>query len=185
MGDRGTASQAVDNTQSGVRMIGLLLLDASTAAPALHAQPIDGFHKVNARHGHAAGDTVLRILARRLRRSVGTDFAIARTCGDAYAVAGRMAHNVQSWRTLANHLLDEITRPVDLEMGRVSVTASLGIAMAPEHVTAAEPLLHAATRACEQSRVEGGNTLTSGRDPYRRPGARTPAPCRIQTRHLI
>ncbi len=142
---------------------------------AVLAVDIDGFHKVNARHGHAAGDIVLRILARRLRRSVGTDFAVARTCGDAYVVAGRMAHDMQSWRTLADHLLDEMTRPVDLEMGRVSVTASLGIAIAPEHATAAEPLLQAATRACNQSRAEGGNTLTIFReDLSRAPEERAP-----------
>jgi len=108
-------------------------LAASRAAGAplsLVIFDLDYFKRVNDRHGHAAGDEVLRVVAARCRVALGADVPIGRTGGEEFAVllpnAARAAAVVA-----ARHLQRAIaSAPIEAGAARLSVGASFGVACA-------------------------------------------------------
>ena len=115
------------------RKTGLLFID------------LDGFKSVNDAHGHALGDTLLKVVASRLTECVRKSDTVARLGGDEFVV---LLPEVTSRRDVA-HVRDSILAalhvPVDDAGGdRIEVLASIGTAMSPLDGTAAQDLLDAA-----------------------------------------
>jgi diguanylate cyclase (GGDEF)-like protein len=101
---------------------------------------LDRFKDVNDTLGHAAGDALLRDIGRRLSAAVPAAACIARFGGDEFAVllqTGRADEAVAAAQAARTVLL----QPVDVRSVPVSVDASVGIAMAPEHGGGCDDLL--------------------------------------------
>ena len=113
---------------------------------------LDRFKEINDSLGHYVGDEVLRQLGPRLASVVGSAGTVARLGGDEFGLllapmadpmaATRMAERVRE--VLRRHfLLDSISLRVD---------ASIGIAIAPEHGSAADTLLQKADVAMYEAK---------------------------------
>lgn len=115
------------------RKTGLLFID------------LDDFKNVNDAHGHALGDTLLRVVASRLTECVRKSDTVARLGGDEFVV---LLPEVTSRRDVAHvrdSILAALNLPVDDAGGdRIEVLASIGTAMSPLDGTAAQDLLDAA-----------------------------------------
>jgi diguanylate cyclase (GGDEF)-like protein len=68
------------------RMIETSINSGSTSGFALLFVDLDRFKSINDRHGHLAGDYVLREAAQRMRRAVRDKAIVARTGGDEFIV---------------------------------------------------------------------------------------------------
>lgn len=106
--------------------------DGTTPMTVL-ALDLDGFKPVNDAFGHAAGDEVLREVARRVRRVAGAEAGggevlVARLGGHELAVvlAGRADPLVAD--RLAAAIADAVATPIDVGGASVAVTASIGVA---------------------------------------------------------
>ncbi|MCP5267527.1 MAG: diguanylate cyclase [Zoogloeaceae bacterium] len=140
-------------------------LTQSLEASARHQQTfavlyldLDRFKPVNDALGHAAGDEVLRQVARRLQASLRSEDTLARIGGDEFALLMPRIALAQDAVVVATKILAAINTPLELFAGTVNVGVSIGIAVCPAHGNTATSLLAAADSALYVAKSEGRNT---------------------------
>ena len=144
-----------DNLDAGVahakrheRKLALLYLD------------LDGFKAVNDTHGHEAGDDLLIQTGERLTKILRKSDTMARLGGDEFAVI--LAETGEEAAALVGRkIIEDLGRPFRLKAATVSIGASVGIAVFPDHGDSEEALLKNADKAMYQSKAKGKNTCTS------------------------
>ena len=110
--------QAALSSASPGTGVGLLFID------------LNGFKGINDRHGHATGDRVLELVARRLRSSVRPLDHIGRLGGDEFVVVAPGLPSLEGARNLAERVSDEVNGVATIADVRVDISASIGVAWA-------------------------------------------------------
>lgn len=119
---------------------------------------LDAFKAVNDTNGHAAGDALLREVARRIRAVLRQEDLPARLGGDEFAILlGGDADPARAAAT-AERLVASLREPVDLGGREATVGVSIGIAFAPGHGDDGDTLLKRADLALYRAKSEGRNT---------------------------
>src|SRR5690554_1523435 len=108
---------------------------------------LDEFKAVNDRHGHHVGDELLRIVADRLSSCVRASDAVGRFGGDEFVCLVHGEATRERISHIACKLFDALSEPYQLGALRLSVRASIGIALAPTDATTAQGLLERADAA--------------------------------------
>lgn len=125
---------------------------------------LDNFKKLNDTKGHAAGDAMLRAVARRLENSVRETDVVARLGGDEFVVlldpgdttyedAARRAESV------AENILRNMVAPILLADESHPISTSIGITLFCGVVDTTESVLMKADAAMYQAKAAGRNTL--------------------------
>ena len=148
---------------------------------------IDDFKTYNDRHGHAAGDQILKETARLMRSVVREHDVVARIGGDEFAVIfwdadnPRQPHSEHPGDALraAQRFRDAVwshkfPKLSSQALGRLTISG--GIAGFPWDGRTPEELLHLADRMALRSKQQGKNVLTLG--PRRRTRPFIPIPTR-------
>jgi diguanylate cyclase (GGDEF)-like protein/PAS domain S-box-containing protein len=117
---------------------------------------LDNFKLVNDSLGHAAGDELLRTVARRLQSCLRQTDTVARFGGDEFVVLliGEVETDVLR---VVDRITEALRRPVDLGGHMHYVTASIGYARSPQHGEEADLLLQHADIAMYQAKARGRN----------------------------
>jgi diguanylate cyclase (GGDEF)-like protein len=136
----------VDKTSSGSVSGAVMLLD------------LDGFKAVNDEGGHAAGDEVLKEVARRLRQSLRSGDNIARIGGDEFGILLHDLSASEDVERLALKVLHAI-ETIDISSSTdLKVTASLGVFALPARVPLGlDELLVAADQLMYEAKKAGKN----------------------------
>jgi diguanylate cyclase (GGDEF)-like protein len=128
---------------------------AQDACVALLVIDLDQFKDVNDALGHAHGDRLLVVLARRLAARLRDCDTIARLGGDEFAVLLR-GGGVSGAMEVAERILEMIDQPLHVDDYRFQVAASIGIAVAPDHARGPEELVQRADAAMYRAKAAGG-----------------------------
>ena len=120
---------------------------------AVHCIDLDRLRQVNDTLGHAAGDELLRLLADRLRFIAGSGTSVARLGGDEFALAQIGFADDAAVEALAASLSRAIAEPFTVEGTEVSLTASIGLAVAPRDGRSAADLLKSADIARHRAKA--------------------------------
>lgn len=120
---------------------------------------LDGFKEVNDTHGHGAGDRLLCAVAERLKSCVRGGDTVARLGGDEFTILLLNIGGIADVETAVNKGLLCLAEPYDLGGYSVTVTASIGISLYPEHAAEMEKLLSCADGAMYRAKQSGKNNF--------------------------
>jgi diguanylate cyclase (GGDEF)-like protein len=115
---------------------------------------LDGFKAVNDEFGHDAGDVLLVEVARRMSGCLRAEDVVARLGGDEFTVMLPGA-DIKRATEVAERLRDALDEPIVLLHGRVTISACVGIAVAPDDASEFKPLLRAADGAMYEAKRLG------------------------------
>ena len=148
-----------DNTQ--------LHLAAEAGAGAMLLLDLDRFKEVNDSLGHHAGDTLLKLVAERLRKNLGgTGQILTRLGGDEFAVllAGVDSHDAEA---AALGIRNALEPPFSVEGSCCGSTRASGSRCSPSTVMRCRRCCAAPTSRCTRPRRSGSATTSTPRPPTR------------------
>jgi diguanylate cyclase (GGDEF)-like protein len=119
---------------------------------------LDRFKDVNDTFGHAAGDELLKIAAKRLRNCVRSGNTVARLGGDEFAVIQTGTDQPEGATALALRVIEAISAPYEIDGRQILVGTSVGISIAPLDAVAADELLKNADLALYRAKSKGRGT---------------------------
>ncbi len=116
---------------------------------------LDRFKLVNDTYGHVRGDLFLQQVAGRLRRQLRSSDTLSRLGGDEFTVLVPDLRNAEDAAVKAQHFLEALRRPFLVEGEELSATASIGLAVFPEHGANEDELIRNADLAMYQVKRRG------------------------------
>ena len=120
---------------------------------------LDHFKTVNDSLGHAAGDALLKVVARRIQTALRAGDAVGRLGGDEFLVILPDLQDEQGAVPAAEKLLASIVLPLTLESQVVSVSPSIGISIFPRDGATSDDLIKNADAAMYLAKARGRNNF--------------------------
>ncbi len=118
---------------------------------------LDRFKWINDNLGHASGDDVLCQVAMRLRRQLRANDVIARLGGDEFAILLSAPNARQLAMDISDRLVASLRAPLIVNGAELNVSASIGIAVYPDHAATAACLLQKSDMAMYARKRSGKN----------------------------
>jgi diguanylate cyclase (GGDEF)-like protein len=145
--NRASFSAALDQAQA--------LAKAGGPSFAVLCIDLDHFKEVNDSLGHAAGDAVLRSVADRLNALVRRQDVVARLGGDEFALLQSGITSADEVASLAERVVEALTRPYEVRGQQVRGGASVGAAIYGPDIPNVDALLHQADAALYHAKLNG------------------------------
>jgi diguanylate cyclase (GGDEF)-like protein len=123
--------------------VGLLLLD------------LDNFKLVNDTLGHNAGDTLLRLVADRLKATLRETDIICRIGGDEFVVIVEPSDDLPEVSMVARKILSTLALPYAVDKHQLYVSASIGVSVYPGDAHDAQALTRSADTAMYEAKRQG------------------------------
>lgn len=127
---------------------------------ALVILDLDGFKNINDKHGHLAGDQILKDVASRMKVFLGKEYSqasLARMGGDEFAIFTSFK-NMEQLEELAQGLVEILKAPYQIKNQEVQLGVSLGIALYGNASKNYSQLFYCADMAMYQAKKSGGNS---------------------------
>ncbi len=115
-------------------------VDRAGTTAALLVVDLDDFKAINDGHGHTVGDAVLRAVGQRLATSIRSGDLAGRLSGDQFVVVAEPVRDIDEAVGLAHRVQAAIGGPINYGDEDFEVTASVGIAISGNDLTADELL---------------------------------------------
>jgi diguanylate cyclase (GGDEF)-like protein len=120
---------------------------------------LDRFKPINDTLGHDVGDEALLAVAERLNRCIRKSDTVARLGGDEFAVILPDVMDEQEAMKVADKIAVALREPVIGKLHQLHCSASIGVAVFPEHGRLSDQLLRHADLAMYQAKKAGGDQV--------------------------
>jgi diguanylate cyclase (GGDEF)-like protein len=124
---------------------------------ALLILAIDRFRDTVNTLGHHNGEAIVRELAQRLAHTIGDAERVARLRGDEFGVL-LPDSDAEFARHVGERILKAFEKPIMVQRLPIELSASVGVATAPDHGEESDVLLRRADAAVQAARGLGGGT---------------------------
>jgi diguanylate cyclase (GGDEF)-like protein/PAS domain S-box-containing protein len=118
---------------------------------------LDNFKNINDSFGHFFGDTVLAEMGARLTDALEEGVFVARLGGDEFAIVITREDTLGRLKEFAGRILSSLVTSFQEEDIRIHISASIGIAIYPEHAGSLQELLKSADTAMYEAKKQGKN----------------------------
>ncbi len=118
---------------------------------------VDNFKSINDTLGHSFGDRVLQLIAERLHAATGPSGLLARLGGDEFTVLLEDVDSSEQVEGRAAQIVTTLQEPLIVDGRVLTVSASVGASLYPDHAADAEGLLRAADVALFRAKELGRN----------------------------
>ncbi|MFI5427037.1 putative bifunctional diguanylate cyclase/phosphodiesterase [Aeromicrobium sp. UC242_57] len=115
---------------------------------------LDGFKEINDSLGHRAGDTVLMLVAVRMREAVDPHVRVARLGGDEFAIILDTTDEIELMET-AHSVLRELAKPIIVDEIEICPSGSIGVTIALSSDEDSSDILRRADVAMYQAKNSG------------------------------
>lgn len=116
---------------------------------------VDGFKKINDKYGHAVGDSLLKVVAERIRHAVRKEDFVARFAGDEFTAILPGIGDCGTASPIATRLINNCYHPV-IDVNKVSIGVSIGLSFFPADADNVADLINHADRAMYRAKKLGG-----------------------------
>ncbi len=140
---RQTLDEALRNASRRQRGCSLFLID------------LDRFKNVNDTLGHPVGDALLKQVAQRLTSVMGEHGKVGRLGGDEFKAVLPGTVDIGLLESLANTLISEVSKTYEIEGHKVSIGASVGIAIGDPGRACADSMIRNADLALYAAKAAG------------------------------
>jgi diguanylate cyclase (GGDEF)-like protein/PAS domain S-box-containing protein len=140
-------TQALSSMQHRPHRIAVLFVD------------LDRFKSVNDVLGHAVGDNVLRMIAKRMTIAVRGSDTVCRLGGDEFVLLLPEVLGTDDVQLIGEKILAAVRVPIVLETNTLRVTASIGIVLEQDSYATAHELLRDADSAMYHAKSAGGDKV--------------------------
>ncbi|MFL0796763.1 MAG: EAL domain-containing protein [Cellvibrionaceae bacterium] len=125
---------------------------------------LDHFKEVNDSMGHLAGDELLKLVGKRLKRHLRVEDVLARFGGDEFVLLANglgvdRDEAVMNGSDLAHRMMKDLNEPFSIQGRTVHITGSVGVAIFPGDAEDAESLLQKADTAMYHSKEKGRRSV--------------------------
>lgn len=120
---------------------------------------LDRFKLINDSFNHETGDTLLKLVAKRLSSITRREDMIARLSGDEFifVAAPSEEQHIENCSYIAKRILDTLNKKLTIAHRELMISASIGISIYPQDGTTVEELLRHADLAMYRAKTLGGN----------------------------
>ncbi len=135
----------------------------SGQAPSILIVAIDRFYRVVESLGYAWGDRLIQNVAHRLISCVDFGDTVARLNTDQFAIIlasenqNSLALQHHRASQLAKRIIERLSKPINLDQHKISLSASIGIALSPKDGEDIDELMQHAEAALSYAKQMGGN----------------------------
>lgn len=119
---------------------------------------LDGFKRVNDTLGHDAGDMLLQVVSKRLKKSIRGSDSVARVGGDEFIFVLNEIGSGENAAIAAQKIVNTLAKPFELKGQQCQVGGSIGIAIYPDSAQIPKILVKQADDAMYLAKQSGKNT---------------------------
>jgi len=120
---------------------------------------LDCFKRVNDTLGHGAGDTLLKLVAKRLKSVARIDDLVVRTGGDEFIILHTIGIQPRGAESVAKRVVELINRPFIVDGQQVNIGASVGISALNHGTHDKADLMKHAGLALYEAKAAGRGTV--------------------------